>query len=203
VSDYTVSWWPKGADKWGLDPRKPLKPQVIASAAQMAFIFGGPLFILATLKHWLPLVENHIFWISSFSCIAVGFVGSLAIIPDRTLPPKLPLVLKLMYRAGLGFCFTAWVFGIGLAANGYGMPTSVRDVPVVAKHQRYLASTRPWPGSRAVVDIGVSPSVYETLDAPVVAIHPSDAELEAMPDATRIRLVIGKGRFGMDWQPVE
>jgi hypothetical protein len=191
-------WWPKGSNKWGFNPLKPLTPQLIASAAQMAFIFGGPLLMLYMIPRWPPLVEDRVLATIAVACMAFGFVASFVVIPNRTLPPRLPLIMNLLYRLGLGFSFAAWVAGVAGIANGYGTSTFVRDVPVVAKWGPYVYG-RPWPGSQSVVAIDVSDSVYDGVEAPIAYIHEPETELEAMPDAAKVRLVLGKGRLGFDW----
>jgi hypothetical protein len=198
MADGVPYWWPKGSNKWGFNRRKPLTPQLIASAAQMAFIFGGPLVMLYMIPRWPPLAEDRVLVVIAVACMAFGFVASFVVIPRRTLPPRLPLAMNLMYRLGLGMCFAMLVFGVAGIANGYRTPVFVREVPVVAKWGPYVYA-RPWPGSRSVIAIDVSDSVYDGVEAPIAYIHEPEAELEAMPDAAQVRLVLGKGRLGFDW----
>ncbi|HEX5237372.1 MAG TPA: hypothetical protein VFW39_02790 [Sphingomicrobium sp.] len=207
MADNVPYWWPKGSNKWGFNPHKALKPQLIASAAQMAFIFGGFLLALYAIPRWPALAEDRVLVIIATACMTFGFAASFVVIPGHTLPPRLPLIMTILYRLGLGLSFTAWVTAIALIANGYGTPIFIRDVPIVAKHHslgdpsrwEYMVSARPWPGSQRVVDIEVTGSVYDRLEAPVTAIHASQAELEAMRDVAQVRLVLGRGRLGFDW----
>jgi len=203
-----TSSWPKGLNRWGFDPRKPLAPQVASAAAQMVFILGGPAVALFMIARYRPLIADQTLYVSGLSFIAIGFLASLAVPLNRKELSRLPATSRFLYRVSLGFAFTAWVFGLGGIANGFGTPIFVRDVPVVAKHETlerdparrtHYVSARPWPGSRQVQDINAPLSVYDSLQVPTTTIHTSSAELQAMPHAAKLRLVLGKGRLGLDW----
>ena len=203
----SASSWAKGLNRWGFDPKKRLGPQIASAAAQMVFILGGPAVALFMIGRYRPLIADQTLYVSGLSLIAIGFLASLAVPLNRKELSRLPATSRFLYRVSLGFAFTAWVFGLGGLANGYGTPIFVRDVPVVAKHETverdparrtHYVSTRPWPGSRQVQDIDAPVSIYDSLQVPITTIHTSRAALQAMPDAARIRLVLGKGRLGLD-----
>ena len=79
---------------------------------------------------------------------------------------------------------------------------------VVAKHttrhsdparRTYYVAMRAWPPSRTVVELGAPRDVYDRLSVPLVAIDTPQADLDAMPDAGHVRLVLGEGRLGLEW----
>jgi hypothetical protein len=113
-----------------------------------------------------------------------------------------------MFRAGWALGVTFLLLGILGIANGYGTRLVVRDAPVVAKRQTlhrdpgqrtYYVATRPWPGSRKVVELDAGRATYDRLAVPVTDMNTPRQELDAMPDAGRVRLTLGEGRLGLEW----
>ena len=195
-------------DAFKLDPRRPAAPQIAANVAGVAYILGGPLLGLAAIRRYPFLWMDWVIYSVGLGGVALFFLLSWPLFPDRVLPRGIPLLQRLAFRAGLGLCTTAWLLGIAGIANGYGMPVSDRDVPAVAKHQTrhrdparrtYYVSVRAWPGERKVVDLDAPADVYAALDLPVTPIGTSQAALQAMPDAATVRLSLGEGRLGQPW----
>jgi hypothetical protein len=78
----------------------------------------------------------------------------------------------------------------------------------VAKHstrdrdpakRTYYVAIRAWPPSRTVVELGAPRSVYDRLEVPVIAIDTPQQELDGMPDRAIVRLIVGRGRLGLQW----
>jgi len=208
VADLNPSWWPAGLNRWGLDSRNPLLPQVVSSLAQLAFILGGPIILLVMIEVWPPLVSDQTVYATGLGAMLAFFLLSFAVVPGRSLPPKLPRIMRIMYRLGLALAATGWLLGVGGIVNGCGTPVAQRDVPVVAKHETLqrdpgrrtlYVSLRPWPGSREVLDWGARRRVYDALEVPITGIHTPRSQLEAMPQSATARLVIGHGRLGLEW----
>ena len=193
---------------FALDPNKPAAPQIAWAVAQVAYILTGPILGLVTINRYPPLVMDNTIYGVGLGGIAVAFLLSFPLIPDRKLPRGMPLAQKLAFRAGWGLCTTFWLLGVGGIANGYGTPVRDRDVPAVAKHETrerdparrtHYVSIRAWPGERRIVDLDAPADVYAALEVPVTAIDTPQAELQAMPDAARVRLSVGEGRLGLPW----
>jgi len=99
-------------------------------------------------------------------------------------------------------------FGLVGIANGYLTPLETREVPVVAKHRThqsdpalrtYYLAVRPWLGSRVVVELDGSRATYDRLNVPIDHIDTPQELLNEMPDAAQVRLVVGRGRLGLEW----
>jgi hypothetical protein len=136
------------------------------------------------------------------------FLASFAMFGSESFPRGMPQSLKLQFRAGFGLCMTGLLLGLFGITNGYDTPLISRDVAVVAKHttrhsdparRTYYVAMRAWPPSRTVVELGAPRDVYDRLSVPLVAIDTPQADLDAMPDAGHLRLVLGQGRLGLEW----
>ena len=193
---------------FALDPNKPAAPQIFWTVVGVGYVFAGPLLGMVTLAHFPPLWMDSTIYTVGLGGMAVCFLLSFPVIPNRRMPRGLPLSMNLVARAGWALCAMFLLLGIGGIANGYGMPTATRDVPAVAKHhtrhtdpsrRSYYLSVRAWPGARQVVDLPAPADVYARLDLPVSVIGTPQADLVAMPDAGVVRLTVGQGRLGQPW----
>ena len=192
----------------GFDPTKPMGPQVAVAAAQLAFIFGGPLVALVTINDYPFLIQDRTLYVGGLSSIALFSLATFALFGAESLPKGLSLTNALMFRAGCGLAMTGWLLGIGGIANGFGTPLFSREVAVVGKrhtlqhdpaNRAYYLAVRAWPHSDAVVELDAPRAIYDRLDVPLTDMHTPQSDLEAMPDVGRVRLVLGKGRLGLDW----
>jgi len=209
ASQSQAVWWrPGGRSPFALDPRRPALPQIAATAAALGLIVGGPLLGLAAISHYPPLVRDSEIYGYGLGAIALLFLASFALIPERMMPRGLPLPQRLLARAGWGLCGAFLMLGLAGLANGYATPLSVREVPAVARHETrerdparrtHYVSIRPWPGARTVVDLAAPAEVYAALDLPGTRIGTPQAELEAMQDRAWVRLTVGEGRLGLEW----
>jgi hypothetical protein len=217
MSNVQEVWWrPGGRSPFALDPTKPRLPQISSMVGQLLIIFGGPAIGLVTIKYYPFLIEDRTLYIAGLASIAFWFLASFAMFGSESFPRGMPQFLKLQFRAGFGLCMTGLLLGLFGIANGYDTPLISRDVAVVAKHttrhsdparRTYYVAMRAWPQSRTVVELGAPREVYDPLSVPLVAIDTPQAELDAMPDAGHVRLVLGEGRLGLEWlksiEPVE
>jgi hypothetical protein len=192
----------------GFDPSKPMAPQIANAAAQLAFIFGGPSVALVTIHYYPFLILDRTLYVGGLSGIVLFTLATFAVFGAESLPEGLSVANALMFRASCGLAMTGWLLGIGGIANGAATPLFSREVPVVGKRQTlqrdpsrraYYVAVRAWPHSSAVVELDAPPSVYERLNVPITSMHTPQSDLEAMPDVARVRLVLGKGRLGLDW----
>jgi hypothetical protein len=193
---------------FGLDPSRPLWPQIFSIIGQFAIIFGGPSIALVTINYYPFLIQDRTLYIGGLASIIFWFLASFAISGNKDFPRGMPGVLKLQFRAGYGLCMTGLLLGLGGIANAYNTPLVSRDVAVVAKHttrhrdparRTYYVAMRAWPPLRTVVELGASREVYDRLDVPVTAIGTPQQELDAMPNSGYVRLTVGQGRFGLEW----
>lgn len=175
---------------------------------QFLIIFGGPAVGLVTIKHYPFLIEDRTLYIGGLASIVFWFLASFAMFGNESFPRGMPQFLKLQFRAGFGLCMSFLLLGLFGIANGYDTPLISRDAAVVAKHttrhsdpakRTYYVAVRAWPSSRAVVELGAPREVYDRLSVPLDAIGTPQAGLNAMPDAGHVRLVLGQGRFGLEW----
>jgi hypothetical protein len=202
-------WWrPQGRNPFALDPTKPRLPQIASAVGQASIIFGGPAIGLVAIGHYPFLILDRTIYIGGAAGIVFWFLASFAIYGDKDFPRGMPQILKLQFRAGYGLCMTFLLVGLFAIANGYGTPTISRDVAVVAKHttrqrdpgnRTYYVAMRAWPPSPTVVELGAPRAVYDRLAVPRTEIDTPRQQLEAMPDAGSVRLIVGQGRFGLEW----
>jgi hypothetical protein len=195
-------------NRLGFDPNKPMGPQVAAAAAQLVFIIGGPLVALVTINDYPFLIQDRTLYVGGLSSIALFSLATFPLFGAESLPKGLSLLNALMFRAGCGLAMTGWLLGIGGIANGFGAPLFCREVPVVGKrhtlqhdpsNRAYYLAVRAWPHSSAVVELDAPRTVYDRLDVPITDMHTPQSDLEAMPDLGTVRLILGKGRLGLDW----
>jgi hypothetical protein len=209
MSNAQEVWWrPGGRSPFALDPTKPRLPQIVSATVQGLIIFGGPLVGLVAIKHYPILIEDRTIYIGGLASIVFWFLASFAIFRKSYFPRGMPQLLRLQFRAGFGLCMTGLIIGVFGIANGYDTPLSGRDVPVVAKRttrhsdpakRAYYVIMRAWPDSRDVVELDAPRSVYNMLQVPVTSAKTPQEELDDMPDAAHVRLVVGQGRFGLEW----
>ena len=192
----------------GFDPNKPLGPQVAAAAAQLTFILCGPLLALVTINDYPFLIQDRTIYIGALSSIGLFSLATFALFGAESLPKGLSAANALMFRVVCGLAMTGWLLGIGGIANGAGTPLCSREVAVVGKRhtlqhdpsrRTYYVAVRAWPRSSAVVELDAPRAIYDRLDVPITDMHTPQSDLEEMPDVGRVRLVIGKGRLGLDW----
>ncbi|MGE5242858.1 MAG: hypothetical protein ACM3SQ_01340 [Betaproteobacteria bacterium] len=202
-------WWrPEGFNRFGFDPTKPLGPQVAWAVAQVAVILGGPILAVEAIGRYPFLVRDRTIYAGGLASAAVFFVVSFAVFRKKSLPKNIPLLSALMFRAGWSLAMTGWMLGLGLVINGYGTPLVGREAAVVGKrhtldrdpsHRTYYLVVRAWQPSRLVVEVDAPRELYDELDVPVVPVDAPAAVLERMPDAAVVRLLVGKGRLGLEW----
>lgn len=209
MSNAQEVWWrPGGRSPFALDPTKPRLPQIISATVQGLIIFGGPAIGLVAIKYYPILIEDRTIYIGGLASIVFWFLASFAIFGNGYFPPGMPRLLRLPFRAGFGLCMTGLIIGLFGIANGYDTLLTSRDVAVVAKHttrhsdpakRAYYVAVRAWSGSSDVVELDVAPNTYNHLKVPLTAIGTSQQELESMPNAGFVRLIVGQGRFGLEW----
>jgi hypothetical protein len=208
MSSQEVWWRPGGRSPFALDPDKPRWPQIRSAIVQSVIIFGGPLIGLVAINRYPFLIADRTIYLTGGAGIVLWFLASFAIWGDKDFPRGMPQFLKLQFRAGIGLCMTFLLVGIFGIANGYGAPTISRDVAAVAKHpthhsdpakRTYYVALRAWPPSRTVVELSAPREVYDQLTVPRTQIDTPLDELEAMPDRDTVRLIVGQGRFGLEW----
>jgi hypothetical protein len=209
VANETDVWWrPEGRSPFSFNPEQPLGPQIFAAVWQLGIIFGGPLLALVTINKYPFLIEDRTLYIAGLASIAFWFCATFVVPQLNDFPNGMPQSAKLAFRVGFGLCMTGLLLGIFGIVNGYATPLFSREASVVAKHQtlerdpgrrtNYIA-VRVWPGSRDVVELGAPWEVYDRLAVPLIGVHTPQATLNAMPDAARVNLVLGKGRLGWEW----
>jgi hypothetical protein len=199
---------PPSLIRLGFDPTKPLGPQLASAAGQLLFILGGPAVALVTINNYPFLIRDRTLYVGGLSSIVLFSLATFAVFGAESLPKGLSVANALMFRASCGLAMTGWLLGLGGIANGAGTPLFSREVAVVGKRETlqrdpsrracYLA-VRAWPQSNEVVELDAPRSVYDELGVPITDMRTPQSDLEAMPNVGRVRLVLGKGRFGLDW----
>jgi hypothetical protein len=202
-------WWrPGGRSPFALDPDKPFWPQIGSVVGQCFIIFGGPLIGLIAINHYPFLIADRTIYVSGGAGIVFWFVASFALFGSKSFPRGMPQFLRLQFRAGFALCMTFLLVGVFGIANGYDTPLISRDVAVVAKHptrqsdpakRTYYVAMRAWPPLRTVVELSAPRKVYDQLAVPRTEIDTPLNELEAMPNRGSVRLIVGQGRFGLEW----
>jgi hypothetical protein len=202
-------WWrPGGRSPFALDPHEPFWPQIGSAIWQSLVIFGGPLIGLVAINHYPFLIADRTIYVGGGAGIVFWFLASFALFGSKSFPRGMPQFLKLQFRAGFGLCMTFLLVGVFGIANGYDTPLIGRDVAVVAKHptrqsdpakRTYYVAMRAWPPSRTVVELSAPRKVYDQLAVPRTEIDTPLHELEALPDRGTVRLIVGRGRLGVEW----
>jgi len=208
MSHAQVWWRPGGRSPFALDPRKARWPQIVSATVQSVIIFGGPSLALIAISYYPVLIEDHTLYVGGLGSILFWFLASFVLFTDKKLPRGMPIMAKLLFRAGFGLCFTGLLLGVALIANGYDSPLVSRDAPAVAKHPTlhrdparriYYIAVRAWPNSRRVVELNAPRAVYNRLKVPITEIDAPQEMLDSMSDAASVRLTLGRGRFGLEW----
>ena len=163
---------------------------------------------LMTCNYYPFLIRDRTVYVGGIAGIGIFFLTSFVFFRHDDFLLSVPTILRMAFRVGWGLCATSLLLGITGISNGYESPLEVRQAPVVAKHQTlqrdaahrtYYVAVRPWPDSRTVVELSAPQSTYDRLDVPLDAIDTPQETLNAMPDVGRVRLVVGKGRLGLEW----
>ena len=209
MTDVREVWWrPGGRSPFTLDPTRPIGPQIASAVGQFFIIFGGPALGLVVINHYPFLIRDQTIYIGGIASVIFWFIASFVFFGDKSFPRGMPQRLKLVFRVGHGLCMSFLLLGLVGIANGYDTPLVSRDVAVVSKHttrhsdparRTYYVALRAWPPSRTVVELGAPRDVYDRLAVPITAIGTSQEQLAAMPDSGSARLVVGEGRFGLEW----
>jgi len=194
--------------KFHFDPTRPRGPQIAKLAAQIAGLMGGLILGLVSMIIYPMLLTGGGYAGTWLGPGAVGVAASF-LIRDSWFPSDMPTAARVQTRLGFGLFAAAWFIGLFGIANGYATPVAVEDAPMVykrtstpsdPKHMSFYVGTRVWPSSRNVYEIIVRRDLYKQLDVPVVTQwHLPSRQLDAMPDRGRLRLLVGQGRFGINW----
>ncbi len=191
-----------------LDPSKPRGPQLARIAAQIFGILGGPIFGLTGMVGYPILIPDRILVAGGLAGIVLWFAASFFFIRDKFFPSDTPYSGKLMVRFGIAICAVGWTIGCIDIANGYATPVIARDVPVAYKRasrdndperRSYYVGARLWSSPRDIVEITVPRDLFNRLDVPNTDEEMSHPDFGAMPNAGHVRLLVGQGRFGIEW----
>lgn len=188
-----------------LDPSKPRGPQIAAMCALMCAIFGGPILGLIGMLKCPLLVPDDVLALGGLASVVAWSAVSLLVIGSRWCPKNMPLGSKLMMHMGFAVCATGWMIGALDIANGYGMPVLTRDVPIAYKRASreadpsYYVGARPWSSPRNIIEITVSHALFDHLDVPDTDLQTPRPDYGALPNRGYIRLLVGRGRFGIEW----
>lgn len=187
------------------DPSKPRGPQVAAMATQMFGIIGGPIFgLIGMLKYPLFLPDNALA-LGGLASLIVWFSVSLVVIRAWYFPKHTPFQTRLMIHLGVALCATGWTIGAFDLANGYAMPVVTEDVPIAYKRASgeadpsYYVGARPWSSPRDIIEITVPHALFDRLDVPNTDLQTPRPDFGALPNRGHIRLMVGRGRFGIAW----
>lgn len=192
----------------GLNAREPKSRQIVTILLWTVPLICGPALGLVFDAHYPFLVQDRTLYIGAAISVFFLFLFSfVALRRDRSLP-RFPMPLRIVARLGWAIGSTSLVWGLIGIVNGAGMPVQSRQVSAVVKHhtlqrdpaqRTYYIAVRPWKGSRTVVELPGPRATYDQLPVPVNAIDTPLKVLDVMPDAGRVTLVVGKGRFGLEW----
>jgi hypothetical protein len=203
-------WWHwECHNPFRLDPTKPRGPQIALAIFQCGVLVGGPLLGLVTIDYYPFLIQDHTLYVGGlFAIIILSLTTFIFWSGDDGFLRGIPRFFRVVGRIGWGGCATCLLLGVMGIANGYGTPITSRQAAVVSKHQtlqrdpdrraNYVA-VRAWPSSRTVVELDAPRQVYDRLSVPVTAIDTPQETLNAMPDAGSVILIVGEGRFGLEW----
>jgi hypothetical protein len=191
-----------------LDPSKPRGPQMARIAAQIFGILGGPLFGLIGMLCYPILIPDRLLVAGGLASILLWFAAGFFFIRDSFFPGDAPFSGKLMVRFGVAVCATGWMIGLVDIANGHGTPVVTRDVAVAYKRasrdsdperRSYYVGARLWSSPRDIVEITVPHALFNRLNVPNTDIDRSHPDVGAMPNAGQVQLLVGEGRFGIEW----
>jgi len=193
---------------FGIDPTKPKARQVTSIVYQLAPILVGPVLILVLTRCYPFLITDGSAYRGAIVSVCLFFLLSFIVFRRDPSLLKFPLIMRTVFRFGWGLGSAALVWGFVGIVNGLGTPLETRRVPVVAKHQTlqrdpanrtYYLAVRPWHSSRTVVELPGPRETYEALPVPIDAIDTPQKVLDDMLDKGQVDIIIGRGRFGLDW----
>lgn len=191
-----------------LDPSKPRGPQIARIAAQIFGILGGPIFGLVGMVCYPILIPDRLLVAGGLAGVVLWFAASFSFVRDRFFPGDAPFSGKLMVRFGIAVCATGWTIGAIDIANGYATPVSARNIPIAYKRasrdsdperRSYYVGARLWSSPRDIIEITVPHELFNRLDVPNTDVETSHPAFGAMPNAGHVRLLVGHGRFGIQW----
>lgn len=190
------------------DPTKPRGPQIAELAATMFGILGGPVFGLVGMLCYPILIPDRVLALCGLVSILAWAAASFLFVRASYFPSDMPFSAKLMMRFGIAVCATGWTIGLLDVANGYATPVTVRDAPVAYKRatrdsdperRSYYFGARLWSSPRDIVEITVPRNLFNRLDVPNTDLEPSHRAFSAMPNRGYVKLMVGQGRFGIEW----
>ena len=192
-----------------LDPSKPRGPQIAALAAQLFGLLGGPVFGLIGMLCYPILVPDRVLAIGGLAIIMLWFAAAAFLALHRQyFPTDMSIQTRIMLCFGVAVCATGWTIGCLDIGNGYAMPVISKEVPVAYKrasrdrdpHRRsYYVGARLWSSPRNIVEITVPRALFDRLDVPDTDLQTPRPDFSALPNHGHIRLLVGRGRFGIAW----
>jgi len=196
--------------KFHFDPTKPRWIQILKIAAQMGAFFGGLLLSLVSMFVYPMLLTDRGFAAVYLGGPLLAFGVTFFLVHRSWFPADMPPSARLQVRLGIGMCAAFACAGLFGIVNGYRTPLVIQDSPMVyrrtstpsdSKQMGYYVGTRVWPSSRDVYEVIVPRSVYANLDdVPVLTQgRITRRQIEAIPDHGMLRLLVGRGRLGVNW----
>jgi hypothetical protein len=191
-----------------LDPSKPRAPQIAWLAAEMFGLLGGPIFGLIGMVCYPILIPDRVLVLGSLASIALWFTVSFLFVRSTYFPNDMPNSARLMMRFGIAICATGWAVGFVDIANGYATPVITRDAAVAYKRasrdsnpdrRDYYFGARLWSSPHDIVEITVPRDLFNRLDVPNTDLERSHPAFYAMPNRGDVQLMVGQGRFGIEW----
>jgi hypothetical protein len=189
-----------------LDPNKPRGPQIARMAAQMSAILGGPIFGLVGMVRYPLLIPDRALALGGLASLVLWSAVSFLVIGCRLFSKDTPFSTRLKTHLGIGLCATGWMIGAIDIANGYAMPVVTKDVPIAYKRASreadpsYYVGARLWSSPREIVEITVPHELFDRLNVPDTDLETPHPDFGAMPNAGHVQLLVGRGRFGIDWR---
>jgi hypothetical protein len=195
-------------------PRQPMRAQSSSRRTfllQSAWTALGVLVCagsgIVTIKYFPPLVTGDTFVRGAVALLAITFAG-MFLVRKTVFPPSVPVTARILARAGWALALSFLVLGVFGIGNGLGTPVQSRLVDCVGKRmsrerdpdrRQYVLELRAWPDSSAVTEVDVPRSLYEYMNVPLVEVDTPPQALAALPARARVRLIVGKGRLGVEW----
>ena len=171
-----------------LDIHRPeeTKQKVFELFLWLVYIFAPPLLFLRILPKY-PLLDDRLYlWL--LYAIPAFFLLTFLIPMFRDLR-RLPLVVNLLGRLGLGIPAIALVFSLLMIVNCAGDKSSqTKTVACLAKratggsHPSYYIRTKPWNETEREVEVDVPEAVFD-----------------GTPDGAQFQMTTGKGKLGIEW----